>query len=109
MEWFGSIYPSWCAVIACTFVQGVDEWTKIVKILDTVAGGDKSVSFRSSSDLSAPDMFENVVDLCALARIVWVWQDKECNSREMQGQESRWWQRMTRYIDRKVKIVICLA
>jgi hypothetical protein len=109
MEWFSSIYPSWCAVIACTCVQGVEDYTKLVNILDRVAGVDKSVSFHSNSDLDAADMFENVVDLCALVRMVRDWQGKEWESREMQSQEPRWWQRMAGHIDEKVKIVICLA
>jgi hypothetical protein len=54
-------------------------------------------------------MFENVIDLCALVRILRVWQGKEWVSREMQGQEPRWWQRMGGHIDGKVKMVICLA
>lgn len=54
-------------------------------------------------------MFENVIDLCALVRMVRVWQGKEWESREMQGQEPRWWQRMTGHVDGKVKMVICLA
>jgi hypothetical protein len=45
MEWFSSIYPSWCAVIACACVQGVKDWTKVVHVLDTVAGADKSLVF----------------------------------------------------------------
>lgn len=59
--------------------------------------------------ISVADMFENVIDLCALVRMVRVWQVKEWESREMQGQEPRWWQRMAGYIDGKVKTVICLA
>jgi len=99
MEWFSSIYPSWCAVIACTCVQGVEDWTKVVNTLDTVAGADKSISVRSNSNLGAADMFENVIDLCALVRMVRVWQ----------GQEPRWWQRMAGHVDGTVKTVICLA
>jgi hypothetical protein len=54
-------------------VQGVEDWTEIVNVLDTVAGVDKSVSFYLNSDLDAADMFENVIDLCALVRMVRDW------------------------------------
>jgi hypothetical protein len=47
MEWFSSIYPAWPAVVACVCVQEVEDWTKVVNVLDIVAGADKSVSFHS--------------------------------------------------------------
>jgi hypothetical protein len=47
MEWFSSIYPTWCAVIACTCVQEVEDYTKLANDLELYAGAEKSVSFHT--------------------------------------------------------------
>jgi hypothetical protein len=47
MEWFSSIYPAWLAIVACVYIQEVEDWTKVVNVLDIVTRADKSISFHS--------------------------------------------------------------
>jgi len=77
MKWFSSIYPSWCTVITCIYIQEVEDYTKVINTLDCIAEVDKSVSFHSNNNLDTADIFKNIIDLCALIRMVRDWQSKE--------------------------------
>jgi hypothetical protein len=48
----------------------VEDYTKLINILDRVIGVNKSISFHLNSDLDAANMFKNVVNLYALVRMV---------------------------------------
>jgi hypothetical protein len=48
----------------------VEDWTKIINVLDIIIGVNKSVSFYLNSDLDATNIFKNIIDLYALIRMV---------------------------------------